>query len=415
MKMRFLLLFFLSFASNGQDLQRLSADAKKAHDAKNYRGFLAVCKTLDSLRPAHPVFTYNLACAYALDGQPARAIAAMKKAVLMNDAVAFENDDDFSSVFASGGFEEIRRLKESLAVPVVSSEEVAALSEKDLHPEGLVYLSKSRTWLATSVRKGKIVSFDPASGLCRDWLAADGVMPVMSIKADQDEKYLWAATAALPQWQDHTPETRGRAEVLMIDIGSKKIMTRFALPGSHVFGDLAISPAGEIYVSDSDKPVIYRIANREMREWLDLESQAFNLQGLTFAAGGQTIYIADYLKGIAAIDVASRSVMWLPFPDGTVAKGIDGLTWFDGSLIAVHNGVTPIRIMRYGLSADGRHIDAFEVLDHNRPAFDQPTLGTVHDGYFYFFANNPWSAYDAASRLDASKLEFPALYRLRLK
>ena len=171
----------------------------KAYENKEYKTFLEFTKRLDSIRPFHPTYTYNLASAYALNGKSNEAIATLKKLVLMNNTSAFETDEDFNSLKEIDDFKAVVSLKAAQNKVITSSKSVVTLSEKDLHPEGLIYLSKSKTWLASSIRKRKIVSFDIKTGQCTDWFKNDKTLAVLALKADAKENYLWVSTAAFPE------------------------------------------------------------------------------------------------------------------------------------------------------------------------------------------------------------------------
>ena len=90
------------------------------------------------------------------------------------------------------------------------------------------------------------------------------------------------------------------------------------------------------------------------------------------------------------------------------------MVFYKNSLIAVHNGIAPIRLMRYSLN-EKDEIIGYKTLDHNRGEFDEPALITVKDNDLYFFANSPWKAYDKTFNLNESKFEAPMLFRLKLE
>jgi len=408
-----LLLFFFS-VSFGQSLKERYNQSTKAYQDKDFATFLKLTKELDSLRPSHPTYTYNLACAYALNGKTDESIATLKKCVLMNNSVAFEKETDLESIKKSDKYASLIALQSELTNPVIASVKTSILSERDLHPEGLLYLKKSKQWLATSIRNRKIISFDIASGKCTDWFTDANLFAVLAIKADADEKILWVTSSAMPEMKGYTSNLEGKSEVLKIDIKTKKVLQRFTLEGNHVFGDLVIDKNGNVFVSDSGEATIFKIFNDKLDVWLDLKKEAFNLQGLTFNDKQSELFIADYLKGILRINVSNPSDRnWLKFPEGTTVKGIDGLLWHKKSLVAIHNGVKPIRILQYFLNEGNQIINA-KVLDNNRPEFNEPALGTVVGNKLYFFANAPWKAYDKDGVLDESIIDFPTLYSNQL-
>ena len=155
-----------------------------AYKSKDYVTFLKLTQQLDSIRPFHPIYTYNLAAALALNGKDEEAISVMKKVVLMNQTTAFETDDDFKSIVNSEGFLQVLMLKKKQEQTITNSAKIVSLSEKELHPEGLEFLAKSNLWLTSSVRKRKIVSFDSKTGTCTDWFSDDQLYAVFSLGGD---------------------------------------------------------------------------------------------------------------------------------------------------------------------------------------------------------------------------------------
>ena len=416
MKQFYLLSAFFLFGLSGfsQSLKELYNKSVLAYQNKNYPDFLTYTKELDSLRPSHPTYTYNLACAYALNGKVDDAVLTVKKCLLMNNAVSFETEADLVNIKKSEKYQSLIDLKANLGNSVANSVKETVLSEKDLHPEGLVYLEKSKQWLVASVRNSKIISFDKTTGKCTDWLADSGLYSVMALKTDKKEKILWVTSSVMPEMKNYTKALEGKSEILKIDIKTKKILKRFPLEGNHVLGDLVVDKVGHVYVSDSGEAIIFKIANNKLDIWLDLKKEAYNLQGLTLNESESQLYIADYLKGIMKIDMHKpEQHNWLKFPERNTVKGIDGLLWYKKSLVAIHNGVKPIRIMRYFL--DGKdEISGSEILDNNRAEFNEPALGTITGNKLYFFANAPWNAYDKNGVLNESIIDFPTLYSNQL-
>ena len=399
-------------AQTQKEIYQQSVDAYKS---KDFATFLKWTKHLDSIRPHHPTFTYNLAAAFALNGKEKEANATLQKVVLMNYTVAFESDDDFKSVAHSDGFQKVLALKKSQEVTISSSNKVVSLIEKELHPEGLEWLSQSSVWLASSIRKRKIVSFDIRTGTCTDWLTDDQLYAVFSMKKDHNEQFLWVATSSIPEMERYSSALDGKAAILKIDIKTKKIVERFEIDGNHVFGDVYVTRNNVVYVSDSNKPILYKIENDVMSEWISLENEAFNLQGITMNSDESRLFVADYLKGIVAISLKNSERKWFAFPEGTIGKGIDGLCFYKNSLIAVQNGVKPIRLAQFQLNDVQNEIIGYRILDHNRVEFNEPALATIVQDKLYFFANSPWQAYNKDGNLDGTKFEAPLVFETKLE
>lgn len=411
------LIIIISFSEYcfSQSQRELYNKSVEAYKNKEYALFLKITKQLDSLRPSHPTYTYNLAAGYALNDQKEKANFHLKKLVLTNNTIDFEKDADFKTLKNTPEFEKVIQLKSELQKAINNSEKVISLSEKDLHPEGLLHLPKMKIWLASSIRKKKIVTFDFTTGHCSDWFTESN-FSVFAMKTDAKEEFLWVATAAMPEMLGFSKEMEGKAEILKIDIKTRKIIKRFPMEGNHVFGDLILDKNGTVYVSDSGEAKIYKISDDAMSVWLDLKSEAFNLQGLTFNENQSQIYIADYLKGILVIDVGNpQNRNWLSFPNEVTVKGIDGLVFHDNSLFAIHNGVKPIRVIQYRLNKNQNEILSYKIIDHNKPEFDEPALATVIKKKLYFFSNSPWKAYDKQFHLDETKFKNPMLFQYTIR
>jgi hypothetical protein len=408
-KLYLLLLVGISGFSQTKHLYNQSVEAYKN---KDYHLFLKLAIQLDSIRPMHPTFTYNLASAYSLNGKKQEALSVLKTIVLANNAVAFEEDSDFKSIKEDKKFEELLQLKAAQSVIIENSIQKLSLSEKDLHPEGLLYLDKHKLWLTSSIRNKKIVAFD-TNGKCADWFN-DCLYSVFSFKSDYDQKYLWVACSAIPEMENFTKEMEGKSEILKIEIATRKLVKRFTVEGNHVFGDLVVAKNKAVYISDSAEPIIYKIEKDSLLLWKNCRNKAFNLQGIAFNKNESKLFVADYLKGVLVIDVKKKEDFWLDFTEDTSKKGIDGLVFYKNSLIAIQNGVVPIRIVQYKLNESVTRINDFVVLDNNREIFNEPTLATLIQNKLYFFANSPWKFYDKNFQLDETKIENPKLFELIL-
>ena len=75
--------------------------------------------------------------------------------------------------------------------------------------------------------------------------------------------------------------------------------------------------------------------------------------------------------------------------DDIALNGIDGLYVYRDSFLAVQNGTTPARVVRFSLDLRKQ-----EVLEANTPTLGEPTHGTMVGNTFYFIANSGWDDYD---------------------
>jgi sugar lactone lactonase YvrE len=189
--------------------------------------------------------------------------------------------------------------------------------------------------------------------------------------------------------------------LLRIRISDGMIERRWDLPtitGGHVLGDLAVGPAGDVFVTDSNDPVLYRL--RPTSQQLEpIRNPLFHsLQGLAPSPDGTTLFLADYSHGLLRVDLATNVVTRLDDVPNSTSLGCDGIAWDRGAIIAVQNGVTPARIMRFTLDPSRTRIARADVLDRNSAVADEPTIGAVVGGEFVYVANGQFEKYDEAGR-----------------
>ena len=91
--------------------------------------------------------------------------------------------------------------------------------------------------------------------------------------------------------------------------------------------------------------------------------------------------------GIAALNRSNGSVTDLTMPKGVSVARIDGMSLWDGSLIAIQNGFGSNRIVQLRLAPDGKSIVSGKLLEFRSQNLELPTTGTVHQGTFYYMVN----------------------------
>ncbi len=178
----------------------------------------------------------------------------------------------------------------------------------------------------------------------------------------------------------------------------------------------AVTHKGDVYASDSRAPALYRIpAGRDTLEQFLETPLLLSGQGLAFSPDERRLYVADYSRGIIRVNLADRTAALLPAADTVLALGIDGLYYHDGALIGIQNGVTPHRVARLELSADGERIERSAALERGHPRHHEPTLGALVGGDLYYVANSQYERFGEDGRIaQPDSLEQPVVLRLRL-
>ena len=392
-----LMLFFcISACAQQQDYRYFYAEADKAYREKNYKHFYELIHKANDLHPYHQVILYKTGIAAALNNFPGEAVLYLKRALLV-DAGFDLLHPDLAALTGRKDFAGLITLQQELNRPIVQSDTAFIIRDRQLHAEGIAFDSQTGSFYIGSIHKRKIVRVD-ASGLEHDFTnsGAAGMTSVFGLKADVKHHLLWACSSPMEEMENYDAELP--SFVFRFNLSNGKLEQTFAAPAEvkgSIFGDLQLGPKGGIYISDSRNNIVF-IVNEQKNsldkyfDWPEFR----NIQGITFSDNGQYLFIADYITGLYRLDVKTKTLTRVTCDAEVSLKGIDGLTYYKGSLVAVQNGVNPLRVTRYYLNPEKNEIDRYEILDRAHPSFGEPTLGTLAGDTFYYIANSQWAGYD---------------------
>jgi sugar lactone lactonase YvrE len=291
--------------------------------------------------------------------------------------------------------------------PVVAqAREAFHTTEKDLVPEGLAYDAKRSVFYLSSLNRHKIVRIS-RDGIT-DFVPPDrfGLLPVLGIRMDPNDDTVWAGS-----FTDSTALT----ELLHFD-ATGKLLGRFKPQGSakHGFNDLIVRKSGEVITTDSLANTVFRFdpATRNFTT-LPPHRPLFYPNGIALSSDDHTLYVADYL-GVVSVDLSSGESHDVdPGPRSTLA-GVDGLYWYNGSLIAIQNGIGMPRIAAFHLASDGFHVTRTTVLENRSNLLAMPTTGAIRGSDFFFIANSQIENMNNDKVMDVTKLEVVRIGVLKL-
>jgi sugar lactone lactonase YvrE len=390
--------------------RRHQAAAMEARRAGDAAAFLSHIAAASALRPQHGGLLYQLAVAQAMNGHPDQAVAALERTARLGFAFDPEEEAAFASIRETAAFRHAAAAFQQNRQPV--GKPAAALTFQLLGQldEGIAFDPSSGRTFLSSVRTRRI--FDAAGGRV---FAKDLPYGVFGMAVDSKRGALWAATSALPQMDGFTGADRGKAAVVKLSLRDGRLLETFTPEDGepHQFGDLALAPNGDVFTTNGDAPIVYRVSGGRIEPFV--RGPFDSLQGIAVARDGRTRYVADNARGLFAIDRHTRDLVRLPVPDGVTLLGTDGL-YASGTatLIATQNGTNPARVLRIVL--DGLRVVSVDVLAANDPRMTDVTLGVLRGDDFDFIANAQWGAWndDGTPRADA-KLEPVTVLRVRTR
>ncbi len=272
----------------------------------------------------------------------------------------------------------------------------ATLSDSTTWPEGMDYDPRSHRFYVASVRHRTIIERAP-DGSERELIPRDvrGNGSVLGVRVDPARGVVWATMGGLSQMEGFTPADSTIASLVRVRISDGRIERRWDFPANkhHVLGDLAIGPNGDVFVTDSDEPVLYRL--RPGADTLEaIRNPLFrSLQGPAPTPDGRFLYLSDYSHGLLRVDLGKGAVIRLSEPAHVTTLGCDGIALYRNSIIAIQNGVSPARVMRFTLDKSGERIIRADILDRNWKIADEPTIGTIIGNDFVYVANSQWEKY----------------------
>lgn len=371
-----------------------SAAANQTCAAKEFAGCRRHLVSLVELLDGRADIVYFLAKVEASLGDREAALRGLTLFSQMKLPLADPAADPaFAALRADGAFQEILARLAAARQPVSASRPFLTLAEKDLVAEDIAYDPAGERFFISSVRHGKILRIGK-DGKASEFLAGGkpDIWAVQALGVDAKRRYLWAATSAMPQNLYFKAEDRGRSALLRFSLRDGALLKRYDLPrdSEHTLGDLTVSPAGDVFVSDSHGPVYWVPHDDDRLQVLVAAGTFRSPQTPALSADGRTPFVPDYSRGISAVDLRTRQSRLVAHPPELSLAGIDGLYLSGDTMIAVQNGTSPERIIRMRLDASLSRIERFDVMESNSPWLGEPTHGVAVGNRFYFIVNSGW-------------------------
>jgi Tol biopolymer transport system component len=368
--------------------------AFNAHDVATAR------KEVDRAAAAWPTqhaYVWARARFAAIAGDTAAALAALTAYADLGLGRDVRADTNLAGLRALPRFAAVAARHDANRAPVVRSALRGRLPDSTFWPEGMDYDSRTGRFYVASVRHRTIAELAPGGAVRELWPRHQpGIGSVLGVRVDPRRGVLWATLSGRRQMEGWTPADSTIAALVRVRIADGVIERRWdvsPVPRGHTLGDLAVGPNGDVFVTDSDDPVLYRL--RPGADTLEHFTNPLfhSLQGLAPTPDGGELYLSDYSHGFLRVDLATNAVTRVADAPRSTSLGCDGIAWAHGSIIAVQNGVAPARIMRFVLDPSGQRFVRAEVLDQNSGIADEPAIGAVVGGEFIYVANGQWEKY----------------------
>jgi len=389
-----------------QEQEEIKGAPAEPTDAQEVRAQIAAVEKLQHTLPDRGAALYYLAVSKQHLRQTREALALLKECLALHEGFDPSGEPAFLELKSSKEFAAmIEGVHQDYPV-VAQAREAFRTTEKDLVPEGLAYDAKRNLFYLSSLNRRKIVRIS-RDGIT-DFVPPDrfGLLPVLGIRMDPNDDTVWA---------DSFTDSTALTELLHFDAAGN-LLGRFKPKGSakHGFNDLVVRKNGEVITTDSLANTVFRFdpATRNFTT-LPLHRELFYPNGIALSGDDHTLYVADYL-GAICVDLSSGESHDVdPGPRSTLA-GVDGLYWYNGSLIAIQNGIGLPRIAAFHLAIDGFHVTRTTVLENRSNLLAMPTTGAIRGSDFFFIANSQIENMNNDRVMDVTRLEAIRIGVLRL-
>ncbi len=349
-------------------------------------------------KPGNPGALFNLSLAEVLDEDLDAAFATLRRLARMDIYFDVASIPQFRPLLGSPEWASFQQTVARLREPVGVYSVAYSVNIDDFVPEGIAIGDAGELYLG-SIRQGIVIRV--GDGV--DTLSVgeqNGFWSVFGMRLVGNE--LWFASASVPQYLYADSENAGRSGLFRLDLDSNEITRRAVVPHEgeeQLLGDLVVD-GDSIYATDSATGRVYHYSIEGDEFTVVVDKGVFGSpQGLVLDSTGEHLYVADYTGGLFRVRLDDGEAVRVEMPEDVSDYGIDGL-YLDGHMMVfIQNGIQPHRVYAIELNVDGLTSAGGDLIAMNLPEFDEPTLGTIVDGSFYWIANSHWNRFDANNEL----------------
>jgi len=399
-------------------LYRLAAAYKQSGDLERLTWAL---ERLTAVLPNTGELKLALASVYAERGESSKTYDLLLRMQQQGFGYDLSNNPSFSKVAGTRVWTYIVENLSANLKPFGEGKTAFTLPKGDYLFESLAFDPKRKQFLAGSVREGKIYLVGK-DGKLQDFIAPDadnGLWSVYAMAIDAEHDALYVASTSSVYFKGFKQGDYGKAGVFKFKLSSGKLTKKYLLAPDNqprTLSSIAIGKNGQVFAADGLRNTIYRLDGDALKPMVE-NPKLTSIRGLAVSGDGKQLYFADYALGIFGVDLAAGKGFDLDYAGNKlVLGGIDGLYWYDNTLVVIENGMSPKRVMRLQLEENGRKVGNVMPLDVANAAFTLPTYGAIDGDGLYFVANSQKKAYDTYGvPKDESKLEPIHVFRSDLR
>ena len=398
MKKIFIFLCLFSCNAFSQNAVEVYQQSLKKLSEKDTTAFLQFAQQAYTLAPRHPNIMANLAKAFAMSGKKRQSIELLDDISVIGFDYTVEHDSGFMNIWKHSLLNDIAaRAKRN--TKIITSDLAYSLPEKDIIPEGIAYDPRQQRLYISSIYKRKIV-FISSNGTSGDFFteAQNGLYSTLGMKVDAARNHLWVVGILnSPNARIGNKNEPTKAAVFQYNLETKHLIHQYSLNDTlqQMFNDL-VFVGGNVFVTDTKQQSVYKIVpgKKTMDRWFQSDG-LFRPNGIAVSQDQRYLFVAHW-NGITRITIADTQQIQLQTKLNTTFSGIDGLSFYNNSLIAIQNTAGPqSRVMQFELNKEMNSVVRAIILESGNPLCNFPTTGVIVGDELYFIANSQLQSFHA--------------------
>lgn len=279
--------------------------------------------------------------------------------------------------------------------PTAASEVVAQVPASVLLPEAVLHdLANDRVLVTSIVSRGLFVCEGEG-----DWRQVNipGAGSLAGIAIDQRRGLIWLGSGVVEQTPDPSTAFRG---MIALDRTTLEVRRRVTAPAGASISDVAVGPDGTVFGSDPVGGGVYMAGLHDAAMTGLIAPGTFRSpQGIAVRPDGRSLFVSDYRYGIAVITLPARQVYRLQLDEPALLDGVDGLWLHGNELVAMQNGLSPMRLIAIRLNGGLASASGLRVIESNHSDWTEPLGGAISGGFLTYIATGQWDVFAEAGAL----------------
>ncbi|MEE4198771.1 MAG: hypothetical protein V2I54_14120 [Bacteroidales bacterium] len=374
---------------SGVDFINAYRGAGVALQDSNAIQFLNAAKTVYDFAPSNPDVKLLYTSALTYNNKYKEAIKELEEMANYPYPVILNKLDQTYRLYLEGldGYDSLLRISEQHTHPVNHSTLAYTLPEKGIIPEGVAYDKITKTLFISSIYKRKIIAID-AEGKIKDFIPSgfEGIQGVLGMEVDPERRFLWACSAwnRMKKPEEPMDEYSG---IYKFDLETGKLIKKYLLKDTveRLINDVTLHSNGTAFITESLQGKVYTIQPRKDSLELFIDSDHYYYaNGITLDNSERYLFIAHY-AGVDKVNLANFKITRIKTPAHLTLSAIDGLAFYNNSLIAHQSSLGGI--YRYYLNQTMDSVTTNKAIETNNPYFEIPTTGEIAGNTYYYIAN----------------------------